>query len=325
MKKLLVILIALSIITLGISLAFAENGEKTAVRVASLKGSTTMGLVKLMNDDQNGVSANDYDFKLEGTADAITPLLIRGELDIAMLPCNLASVLYNRTDGELQMLAINTLGVLYVLEAGDTVHSVEDLRGKTVYSTGLGTTPQFAMNYVLGKNGIDPETDLNIEYKSESTEVASAMLNDSAAIAVLPQPYVTGVLTQNPNVRVALSLSDEWDKVGEGSAMITAVALARRDFVEKNPQAISDFLGEYAASVEYVNANPKEAAVWIGELEIAKAPIAEKAIPECNIVCITGDEMQTKASGYLEALYAQNPDAVGGKLPDEAFYYTPEN
>jgi len=319
MKKLLIGLLVLMLAVAGC--AVAEDAPE--IRVASLKGPTTMGLVKLMQDDAAGESKNDYTFTIEGTADAIVPLIVKGELDMALVPCNLASVLYNNTQGAVEVLAINTLGVLYILESGEAIQSVEDLRGKTIYSTGQGTTPEFALNYILQKNGIDPVADVTIEYRAEATEVAAAAIADQAAIAVLPQPYATAVLTQNPDMRVALSLTEEWDKVGEGSAMITGVVIARRAFVEENPQAVADFLEEYAASTAYVNENPAEAAVWIGELGIAGAAIAEKAIPVCNIVCITGEEMQTKITGYLEALYEQNPKAVGGNLPNADFYYLP--
>lgn len=323
-KKIFSLLLAACLLALALSAAVAEGGEKAVVRVGSLKGPTSMGLVKLMQDAAAGTAANDYTFAVEATADALAPLLVRGELDIALVPCNLASVLYANTEGAVQVAAINTLGVLYVLEAGDSIQSVADLAGRTVYSTGKGNTPEMALNYVLEKNGLDPEADVNVEFKSEAAEVASAMLADAANVAVLPQPYVTAVLKQNENVRVALSLTEEWDKVGEGSAMITGVAVVRRAFAEENPAALDAFLSEYASSTEYVNANPAEAAPWIVELEIvAAAPIAEAAIPACNIVCITGEEMIPKISGYLEALYAQNPEAVGGAVPDEAFYYAP--
>lgn len=328
MKRIFALVLALSLALLCLAPAMAEETEKTGVtmRVASLKGPTTMGLVKLMQDAEAGLTANDYTFAMEGTADAISPLLIQGELDAAMIPCNLAAVLINRTEGALEIAAINTLGVLYVLENGDTVQSVEDLRGKTIFSTGQGTTPEYALDYVLSRNGIDPDSDVTVEFRSESTEVASAMLNDAASIAVLPQPFVTSVLMQNENVRVALSLTDEWDKVGDGSAMITGVCVVRKAFAEEHPEAVDAFLKEYAASTEYVNANPAEAAEWIAELEIVgNAKIAETAIPACNIVCITGEEMVTKASGYIDALYEQNPEAVGGKPADETYFYLAES
>lgn len=317
MKKILSLLFA-AVLALSAT-ACAETADKTTVRIGSLLGPTSMGLVELMHSED---TQNAYEYTIEATPDAITPALIRGELDIALIPANLASVLYSKTEGALEVIAINTLGVLYVLENGDSIQSVSDLKGKTIYSTGQGTTPEFALNYILAKNGLDPATGVTVEFKSEAAEVASSMLADAAAVAVLPQPYVTAVLMQNENVRVALSLSDEWDKVGDGSAMVTGVAVVRKAFLEENPDAVEAFLTEYAASTAYVNENPAEASVWIEELGIiAKAALAEKAIPACNIVCITGDEMKTKLSGYLTALYDQNPESVGGTLPGEDFYY----
>lgn len=315
MKKIISILLA-SIMLLV--MAGCASAEKTAVRVGSLKGPTSMGAVQLMNSDE---TENDYAFTIEATADAITPALIRGELDIALVPANLASVLYNKTEGQVVVCAVNTLGVLYVLENGDSIQSVSDLAGKTIYSTGKGTTPEYALNYVLRGNGIDPENDVNIEFMSEAAEVANALLNDTASVAVLPQPFVTGVLMQNENVREALSLSDEWDKIGGESAMVTGVAVVRKAFADENPDAMKAFLDEYAASTTFVNENGAQAAEWIAELEIVgKAAIAEKALPRCNIVCITGEEMKNKVSGYLNALFEQDPTAVGGKLPGEDFY-----
>lgn len=316
MKKFVSLILAVFMLLTFV--ACAENTEKATVRVGSLKGPTSMGLVQLMNAEE---TTNNYEFTVEATADAITPALIRGEMDIALVPANLASVLYNKTEGAVQVAAINTLGVLYVLENGETIQSAADLNGKKIFSTGKGTTPEYALNYVLRGNGIDPENDVEIEFMSEAAEVASALAADNASLAVLPQPFVTSVLMQNENVRVALSLTEEWDKIGDGSAMITGVAVVRKEFAENNPEAVQAFLTEYAASTAYTNENPAEAAEWIVELGIVgKAPIAEKAIPSCNIVCITGEEMQTKVSGYLGALYEQDPAAVGGNLPAEDFY-----
>lgn len=313
------LLAALMIISAPLALA-EEAGE--AVRVASLKGPTSMGLVKLMEDDKAGESLNDYEFAVEGTADAIVPALVKGELDIALVPANLASVLYNNTKGGVMVAAVNTLGVLYVLEAGDTIQSVADLRGRTVYSTGKGTTPEFGLNYVLAGNGLDPAVDLTVEYKSEATEVAAALANGTATVAMLPQPFVTAVLAQNSNLRVALSLTDEWAKVNEASALITGVVVVRRAFAEERPEALTAFLEEYAASTVYVNEHPAEAAEWIVNLGIvANAAIAEQAIPASNIVCIVGEEMKAKLSGYLAALEAQNAQSVGGALPADDFYY----
>lgn len=323
MKKGIAIVLAL-VMALGlVGLASAEE-DKTVVRIGSLKGPTTMGLVKLMQDDKNGESLNDYEFTMAGAADEISGKLATGDLDMALIPANLAAVLYNNTQGKIQMTAINTLGVLYVVEAGDSIQSIEDLKGKTVLSTGKGTTPEYGLNFVLSKNGIDPAKDLTIEFKSEATEAAAALADGSATIAVLPQPFVTTAMMNNDKLRLALSLTDEWAKVEPESAMITGVAVVNAEFAQQNPEAVRNFLSEYQASTEYVNANPQEASVWIEEADIAPAAVAEKAIPQCNIVCITGTEMKEKAEGYLNALYEQNPKAVGGQLPDEAFYFVEE-
>lgn len=323
MKKGIAMVLAL-VMALGlVGLASAEE-DKTVVRIGSLKGPTTMGLVKLMQDDKNGESLNDYEFTMAGAADEISGKLATGDLDMALIPANLAAVLYNNTQGKIQMTAINTLGVLYVVEAGDSIQSIEDLKGKTVLSTGKGTTPEYGLNFVLSKNGIDPAKDLTIEFKSEATEAAAALADGSATIAVLPQPFVTTAMMNNDKLRLALSLTDEWAKVEPESAMITGVAVVNAEFAQQNPEAVQNFLSEYQASTEYVNANPQEASVWIEEADIAPAAVAEKAVPQCNIVCITGTEMKEKAEGYLNALYEQNPKAVGGQLPDEAFYFAEE-
>lgn len=293
--------------------------------IASLKGPTTMGMVRLMQDAENEDTFNTYKVTMYGTADEITAGIVSGSIDIANVPCNLASVLYNKTKGAISVVDINTLGVLYVVETGDTIKSVADLKGKTIYSTGKGTTPEFALNYILSENGIDPENDVTIEYKSEATEVAAALADAENAIAVLPQPFVTSAMLQNEKLRIALSLTDEWDKLqGEGgSALVTGVTIVRNAVLEENPQAFAKFMEEYKASVAYTETNPDETAALIAQYEIVpKEAVAKKALPLCNLSFISGDEMKQKVSGYLEVLFAANPQSVGGTLPDDAFYYT---
>lgn len=317
MKKVVSLLVAVFLIVSGLQVALAESAPQP-VRVASLKGPTSMGLVKLMQDDQE---IKAYSFTVAGTADEIVPLIAKGELDIALIPCNLASVLWNKLKGGVEIAAVNTLGVLYVVEAGDTVHSVADLKGKALYSTGKGTTPEYALNHVLKLNGLDPAKDLTIEYKSESTEVAAALSSGAASLAMLPQPYVTAVMAQNPNLRVALSLTDEWSKADPASQLVTGVVAVRKAFADEHPDLLKAFMEGYKASQEYVNENPDEAGQWIADLGIvAKAGLAAKAIPACNIVCITGDEMKAAVSGYLKALYEADPASVGGALPDDSYY-----
>ena len=237
------------------------------------------------------------------------------------MPSNLASVLYNNTNGGVKVAMINTLGILYVVEAGDTVNSVADLKGRTVYSSGKGATPEYSVDYILSQNGIDPETDVTVEFKSEHTELAAALQSGTADLAVLPEPFVTTVLAGNDNLRVALNLNEEWDKVSDGSGMVTGVLVVRSEFAEQHPDELTALLEAYEQSVNFVNENPAEAAAIIEQNGIAKAAVAEQAIPKCNIVFISGNEMRTKVEGFLEILFDMNPKAVGGALPGDDFYY----
>ena len=299
-----------------------EQAEKMDISIAGLKGATSIGMVKMMEDAANGEAANNYKFKVAGTADEISAALVKGEIDIAAVPCNLASVLYNKTEGGIVLAGINTLNVLYVIETGTSVSSVEDLKGRTVYSTGKGTTPEYTLNYLLQSNGIDPASDLTIEYKAEATEVASILSSSEDAIAVLPQPYVTTVMMSNDKVRIAIDIQEEWDKISnDGSGIVTGVVVVRKDFLEENQEAVDAFLEEYKDSAAYVNENAGDAAALVEKFEIFKADVTEKAIPLCNITFIGGDEMKEKVSGYLEVLFGQNPNSVGGKMPGDDFYY----
>lgn len=295
--------------------------EGIDIRIAGMKGPTSMGLVSLLDKSEKGESKNNYTFTLAGAADEITPKLIQGELDIAAVPANLASVLYNNTEGKIKVLAVNTLGVLYIVEQGETVKSIQDLKGKTIYSTGKGTTPEYALKYLLSQNGLDPEKDVTFEWKSEATEIVAVLKNDPTAIAMLPQPYVTVAQTQIEGLNVSLSLNDEWNKLDNGSMLVTGVVVVRDDFAKENPEQIAMFLDEYKESINFVNSNNEDASVLIEQFDIFKGPVAKKALPHCNISFMEGQEMKSAVSGYLNTLFEQNPKSVGGKLPADDFYY----
>lgn len=322
-KKILSLLLAAALLLLPACGATAKGmSAEGPVRIAGLKGPTTMGLVNLLDMEQQGTAALDYDLQLYGTADEIVPGLIKGELDMAAIPANLAAALYQKTKGGIQVMAVNTLGVLYVVEKGDTVHSMADLAGRTILSTGKGTTPEYLLRYLLEKNGLDPDKDVKIQYCSEATEVTAQMAAaQKDAIAVLPQPYVTAAGMKDPSLRVALDLTAEWDKVSD-SQLVTGVTVVRTQYAQEHPDVVEAFLQEYAQSVRTANADlDRTAALCEQQGVVAKAAIAKKALPACNIVCRTGDEMQKDVSAYLSVLCAADPAAVGGKLPDEGFYW----
>ena len=296
--------------------------DPVVMRLGSLKGPTTMGMVKLLSDSEAGLTANRYESTVAGAADELTPKLLKGELDMLALPVNAGSVLYNKSNGGVTMLAVNTLGVLYVLEkGGETVQSVADLKGKTIYATGKGNTPEYALAYLLAQNGLDIATDVNMEWKSEGAEVVAQISTMDAAVALLPQPYVTIAQTKVEGLRVALDMTAEWQNAG--STLITGGLIVRTAFLEEHPEAVKTFLEEYAASTQYVNEHVEEAAALVEQYIGVPAGVAKKAIPACNIVCLTGDEMKTAAQGYLQVLFDLNPKAVGGALPGDDFYYMP--
>ena len=298
----------------------AVTSDATPVRVAALKGPTAMGLVQLMDESGAGtVDGNDYSFSIVASPTETTPMIVRGEVDIAALPANLASVLYNNTDGGVQVLAVNTLGVLYIVQHGDDVSSVQDLAGKTIYASGKGSTPEYALSYILEEAGLADS--VTVEWKSEHAECVAAIVNDSDAVALLPQPFVTTAMMQDPSIRVALDLNDAWSEVSPDSALITGVIVARTAFVEANGEAVDSFLAQYKESTDYANSDVAGAAALVGKYDIVPEAVALKALPECNIVCITGDEMEADLSSYLSVLYEANPASVGGALPAEDFYY----
>ena len=324
MKKILALVLALCMIFALVSCNDTPENPDVTVRATVMKGPTGMGMSKLMKDDANGTSQNDYEFTVAASPDEARNALISGTTDIAALPVNLAAVLYNK-GVDIRFVGINTLGVLYILENGNTITSVEDLRGKTIYATGQGSTPQYILEYLLTKNGIDLENDITIEYIAEHAELATKLATGDAAIGILPEPNVTSALsaaTQNGNtaLRIALDVTEEWEKFGEGELCQGCIVVTNQ-FKNEHPEQYAKFLKEYAASAEYVVTEVDEASKIIEEFGIIpKAPLAKKAIPNANICFIDGDDGIAYMQSVLNVLYTANPSSVGGKLPDDAFY-----
>lgn len=241
--------------------AAEEAAEAVTVRLAALTGPTAMGMAKLFSDADAGTAANDYEYALYGAADELTPQLLQGGVDIAAVPLNLASVLYNKTSGGVKLCAVGVLGVLYITEFnGETVQSLAELKGKTVYATGKGSTPEYFLRYLLAENGLDLDTDVTVEWKSEPSEVVALLKAENGGIAMLPQPYVTAAAAQlGEGFRAAVSLSEAWDALDNGSRCVTAGIVVRTEFAEAHPEAVEAFLAEMAESVDWVNADPADA------------------------------------------------------------------
>ena len=306
---------AVMLFSLAAFAACSKKQDDTEIRIAALKGPTGMGMVKLA-DKQN---YPNYTVSIEASPDALNPRIISGEVDVAAVPVNLASVLYNKLDGDISVLAVSTLGVLYVVEAGSEVNSVADLAGKTVYATGQGATPEYILNYLLDKNGVAGSVEVN--YVGEHAALATMLADGSAEIGMLPEPNVTSTLAGNDNLRIALNLTEEWNKVCS-TELVQGVVIARKSFVNEHPEAIEQFLREYEKSTAFVNENIDEAAKLIVDAGIlGNVEIAKKAIPNCNISFSKGEAMHKAVEGMLTVLFEANPKSIGGKLPDKDFYY----
>ncbi|HAL73723.1 MAG TPA: sulfonate/nitrate/taurine transporter substrate-binding protein [Clostridiales bacterium] len=301
-----------------------QPAERVAVRIAALKGPTGIGLVGLMDSQEAGTTQNDYTFSLSGAPDDITAKLISGQADIAALPTNLAAVLYQKTNQEVLMLAVNTLGVIYILEKGNTVQSLSDLAGKTILASGQGAVPEYVLNDLLQKGNLtQPAT---VEYKSEHSELATLALSGQADLVMLPEPFVTTVLSKNSEFRIALDLTEEWNKVqtaaGNNSGLSMGCLVVTASFASAHPDALAMFLDEYARSVDFVNSDTTKAGERVAAYGIlADAGLAAKAIPTCNIVLVEGEAMKDSLKPFFEILFAANPKSVGGKLPDDNFYW----
>lgn len=303
----------------------SPSSSDVTVRVGSLKGPTSMGLVQLMNQHENGEALGSYEFTMVTAADELLGKMVNGDLDIALIPANVSSVLYNKTQGGISVIDINTLGVLDVVASDDTIQSVADLKGKTIYLTGKGTTPDYVFHYLLGENGLT-DADVTLEFKSEAAEVAAILKEQPEAIGVLPQPFVTAACAQNENLSIVLDLTKEWQAVqGDGgSQLVTGVTVVRNAFLQEQQPAVDLFLQEHGVSSAFANEDPEQASQWIADAGIIeKAQVAQKALPYCNITCITGEEMKSALSGYLQVLADQDPASIGGKLPEDDFYYLP--
>lgn len=287
----------------------------TEIKVGMLKGPTGMGAAWLMEQSELGLTLNSYEFTVAGAADEITGQLIQGGIDIAALPTNAISALYNKTEGKIVCLGVNTLGVLYILENGETISTIADLNGKTILASGKGSTAESVINHLLAENGVDAE----IYWASEHTEAATLAITGEYDIVMLPEPFVTNVMTKNENLRVALNLSEEWNKL-TGEVLTMGGIAVRREFLEQNPKAVAEFVKDYGMSIAFTNENPAESGVLIEKFGIAAASVAESAIPRCNIVWLSGEDYKTVLKNFLGVLFEANPASIGGNLPDEDFY-----
>ena len=314
-KTLSLIGTGLLILSLGVGCS-KQKVFKEPMDIAVLNGPTGMGMTKVMHD-----ASENYEISLYQSADEITGKIVSGDLEVACVPSNLAAVLYAKTEQNISLLGVNTLGVLYIVENGEMIHSVEDLRGQTILASGQGSTPEYVLNQVLNEAGIKPEEDVQVKYLANHTEVIQALLAGEGTIALLPEPHVTIAKTKERHLRTALDLNEAWES-SEGTELPMGVIIARKDYVESHPEEIKAFLDEYETSVKFVNNNLEEAAEMMVELGLfEKVEVAASAIPNAHIVFKEGKAAKADLEQFYTVLQSVNPKAIGGSLPDEGFYY----
>lgn len=299
-----------------------DDYEKININVATLKGPTGLGILKVLDDNQENKTANKYNISVFGNPSDVASRLINGEIDVATLPTNMAAMIYNKTNGGIQIAAVNTLGVIYVLSSNDSLKSIADLKGKKIFISGKGATPEYALKYILNKNGLVSDKDFTIEYKSEHEELASLAVAGKVDTILLPEPFVTQVINKNQSFKIKLDLTYEWSKASLDESLLTmGCMVVRKKFAKENKEQFDSFLSEYAQSVEFVNANVENAANLSQEYGIMQKDVAMSAIPKCNIVFISGEEMKTKVNNFFSVLFDFEPKSIGGKIPSEEFYY----
>lgn len=322
-RKIGVITVILMLVISILSVTACSNGTNSSekyskIKIAVLKGPTGMGMAKLMEDKTN------YDISVYDSPDEIVSKVVNGQLDGAAVPSNLACILYNKTKGQVKLVGINTLGILYIVENGNSVKSIKDLKNKTIYSSGKGSTPEFVLNYILKQNALEPNKDVTIDYKMTHNDLATAVAAKKINLAVLPEPYVTTAKMKDNDLQVPVDLTKEWDKASQGqSKLIMGTLIFNKSFIDKRSKDLNAFLNKYKESVDFVNNNKVEASKLIEKYGILpKAKVAEEAIPRCNIVFISADQGKESLQKFYKILNQSDSKSIGGKIPDEDFYYS---
>lgn len=319
MKKLLCVLLVLITLLAGCQKQTVPT-ERTEVSFGILKGPTGIGASQLLEKNSTDETLNKYNVTLAAEATDIVSQIASGALDIAAVPTNAAAALYNKTSGGIKIIALNTAGVLYILEKGSSIASVADLKGKTIYAVGQGANPEYVLNYILKENGLQPGSDVTIEFL-DSAELTAKAASGDVEVCMLPVPAATTVLVKNADFRSALNLSEEWDKLNNGSVLTMGCVVVRTEYYNEHADVIEDFLKEYEASIDWVKANPQEAGELCEKFEIvANKAIAAKAIPDCNLIFVAGKDIKPAIEGYYKVLFEADPKSIGGALPGDDFY-----
>lgn len=322
MKRVLAFALIL-VLMVGVFAGCGKDEKKgTEVRITAIAGPTGVGMVNLMQNSADKKTTNTYTFDVVSDPTQAVAAITSGEADIAAVPTNLAATLYKKTEGKVRVLAVNTLGVLHILENGESIKSIKDLKGKTIYTDvkNKGANPEYILRYLLEQNGLKPDENVRIEF---AADLDAVMASGEAKIALVPEPKASTYMMQNKSIRRALNVTEEWNKVSdEDCALMMGCVIARADFVEKNPDAIALFLEDYMTSIQVAKSNVEATATLCETYKIIpKAAVARQALPNCGLTYVTGNLMKKQLSAYLKVMFDYDPTVVGGALPKDDFYY----
>lgn len=325
LKKVFVLILNIFVV-FNFSGCIKNESEKISINIATLKGPTGLGMLKVIDDNEKNETANSYNISIFSDPSDITARLINGEIDVATIPTNMASMIYNKTNGNIQIAAVNTIGVLYVLSSNNDINSISDLKGHKIFVSGKSATPEYILKYILNKNDLEIGKDVIIEYRSEHEELALLAISGKADIVLLPEPFATQVVNKNSRFKINLNLTDEWNKISLCDSSLTMGCIAvRKQFAEQKPLLFNKFLNEYEQSVKFVNTYIEKAAELSDKHNIMMKDVALHSISKCNITFILGQEMKSKVNEFLNILFEFEPKSVGGKMPNEEFYYKKQN
>lgn len=308
-------------------ISYMGSTDATEVNVGMIMGPPSMGMGWMIHENEEGNTYNDYNFEVGGVDyTALASKLNTGDYDIIHCPSNVGAILYNNKDlkEEVEVIDISNLGLLYILTTDDSIKSMDDLKGRTVYSIGEGGPPEYTFGYLLDQEGLSD--DVNFSFRSTPFEVLNLLQDEEHSIALLPQPFVEVAKLLVPDLKVPIDITEEWDnlKLESGAESVTTITIVRKKFLEEHEQAVVEYLNLLKKSVAYSLSHVDEAAEWTDTYETFLNPeVAADAIPYVNMCAITGQEMKEKLEGFLKIMYDYNPDAVGGSMPDDDFYYIP--
>ncbi|WP_312815471.1 ABC transporter substrate-binding protein [Sedimentibacter sp.] len=322
MKKISLLLMLITVLlAAGCNKQEPVNTEPVNVTIAGLKGPTSIGMIKMIDERALNTDKYNVSYVTESAPDALTGKIINGEIQISSVPINLAPVLYNKTGGKVQLMAVNTIGNLYIVGTDD-IESIGELEGKMLGMSAKGSTPDFAMNYLLNQNNISDKVELN--YAMDHATMSQSVIAEDTKVALLPQPFVTQAMIKNSNVKILVDLNEAWKAATNNTSQLyTGAVIVNKDFAENNKDFVEEFLKQYEASVKWVLENQKDASLLVEKNEIMpSAAVVEKAIPYCGIVYEPAHNVKNGLNEFYKILFDSNPASVGGKLPDEGFYFT---